>query len=161
MICDEPVAALDVSIQGQVINLLKELQKDFKLSLIFITHDLSVIKHISNRIIVLYLGNIVEAATSSELFHNPKHPYTQKLILAVPILDPQVEKNKKIALLEGEFPSPLNPPSGCVFRSRCPKVQNDCHKEKPKLISLNDKHRVACPFHDLDVGDKINKNYQK
>ena len=106
MICDEPVSALDVSIQGQVINLLKELQKDFKLSLIFITHDLSVIKHISNRIIVLYLGNIVEAATSSELFHNPKHPYTQKLILAVPIPNPQVEKNKKIALLEGEFPSP-------------------------------------------------------
>ena len=106
MICDEPVSALDVSIQGQVINLLKELQKDFKLSLIFITHDLSVIKHISNRIIVLYLGNIVETATSSELFHNPKHPYTQKLILAVPIPDPQVEKNKKIALLEGEFPSP-------------------------------------------------------
>ena len=158
VICDEPVSALDVSIQGQVINLLKELQKDLKLSLIFISHDLSVVKHISDRIIVLYLGNIVEEATTNELFNNPKHPYTQKLILAVPIPDPQVEKNKKIALLEGELPSPLNPPSGCVFRTRCPKVQNDCHNEKPKLISLNDKHQVACPFYDLDSSDKINKN---
>ena len=154
VICDEPVSALDVSIQGQVINLLKELQKDLKLSLIFITHDLSVVKHISDRIIVLYLGNIVEIAKSKELFNNPKHPYTQKLILAVPIPDPRVEKNKKIELLEGELPSPLNPPSGCVFRTRCPKIQNDCYKEKPKLISLSNSHQVACPFHDLVINNK-------
>ena len=154
VICDEPVSALDVSIQGQVINLLKDLQKDLQLSLIFITHDLSVVKHISDRIIVLYLGNIVETATSKELFNNPKHPYTQKLILAVPVPDPNIEKNKKIELLEGELPSPLNPPSGCVFRTRCPKVQNDCHKEKPKLISLSNSHQVACPFHDLAINNK-------
>ncbi len=151
IICDEPVSALDVSIQGQVINLLKDLQKELRLSLIFITHDLSVVKHISDRIIVLYLGNIVETATSKELFNSPKHPYTQKLILAVPVPDPNIEKNKRIELLEGELPSPLNPPSGCVFRTRCPKVQNDCHKNKPQLISLSDTHHVACPFYDLDV----------
>ncbi len=153
VICDEPVSALDVSIQGQVINLLKELQKELKLSLIFITHDLSVVKHISDRIIVLYLGNIVEIAESKKLFSCPKHPYTQKLIAAVPIPDPRIEKNKKIELLEGELPSPLNPPSGCVFRTRCPKVQNDCYKEKPKLIALNNNHQVACPFYNIAINE--------
>ena len=154
VICDEPVSALDVSIQGQVINLLKELQNKLELSLIFITHDLSVVKHISDRIIVLYLGNIVEIAESKKLFSCPKHPYTQKLIAAVPIPDPRIEKNKKIELLEGELPSPLNPPSGCVFRTRCPKVQSECYKKKPKLISLSDNHQVACPFYNI----AINKN---
>ena len=153
VICDEPVSALDVSIQGQVINLLKELQKELKLSLIFITHDLSVVKHISDRIIVLYLGNIVEIAESKKLFSCPKHPYTQKLIAAVPIPDPRIEKNKKIELLEGELPSSFNPPSGCVFRTRCPKVQNDCYKEKPKLIALSNNHQVACPFYNITINE--------
>ena len=153
VICDEPVSALDVSIQGQVINLLKELQKELKLSLIFITHDLSVVKHISDRIIVLYLGNIVEIAESKKLFSCPKHPYTQKLIAAVPIPDPRIEKNKKIELLEGELPSPLHPPSGCVFSTRCPKVQNDCYKEKPKLIALSNNHQVACPFYNITINE--------
>ena len=153
VICDEPVSALDVSIQGQVINLLKELQKELKLSLIFITHDLSVVKHISDRIIVLYLGNIVEIAESKKLFSCPKHPYTQKLIAAVPIPDPRIEKNKKIELLEGELPSSFNPPSGCVFRTRCPKVQNDCYKEKPKLIALSNNHKVACPFYNITINE--------
>jgi oligopeptide transport system ATP-binding protein len=118
VICDEPVSALDVSIQAQVINLLKQLQKEMGLSLIFIAHDLSVVKHISDRVLVLYLGNEMEMATSEELFNNPKHPYTRALLSAVPIPDPDLEKGKQIQLLEGDLPSPINPPSGCVFRTR-------------------------------------------
>lgn len=145
IICDEPVSALDVSIQAQVINLLKELQKELGMSLIFIAHDLSIVRHISNHIMVLYLGNVVEFASANELVENPRHPYTQALISAVPIPDPQAQRNKKIIVMEGELPSPLKPPSGCVFRTRCPKAQEICAQQKPELNG-NNNHAMACYF---------------
>ncbi|MCP5077138.1 MAG: ABC transporter ATP-binding protein, partial [Psychromonas sp.] len=126
IICDEPVSALDVSIQAQVVNLLKELQKELGLSLVFIAHDLSVVKHISDRVLVMYLGNEVEMGESHALFSEPKHPYTRALMSAVPIPDPRLERAKKIEMLEGELPSPINPPSGCVFRTRCPLANDEC-----------------------------------
>lgn len=149
IICDEPVSALDVSVQAQVINLLMEIQKEMGLSLIFIAHDLSVVRHISTRIMVLYLGNVAEVSLANDLYDHPRHPYTQALISAVPIPDPEVEKNKEIILLEGDLPSPLNPPSGCVFRTRCPKAQDLCAQQKPLLQSDNNSdHQVACHFAD-------------
>ena len=146
IICDEPVSALDVSIQAQVINLLMELQSEMGLTLIFIAHDLSIVKHISNRIMVLYLGNMVEIANSVDIYAHPRHPYTQALISAVPIPDPKIEKNKELILIEGDLPSPINPPSGCVFRTRCLKAQDICAKEKPNMKNFNDSHMVACHF---------------
>ncbi|WP_328834514.1 murein tripeptide/oligopeptide ABC transporter ATP binding protein OppF [Vibrio ulleungensis] len=143
IICDEPVSALDVSIQAQVVNLLKELQKELGLSLVFIAHDLSVVKHISDRVLVMYLGNAVELGEAKEIFAEPKHPYTRALMSAVPIPDPEVERNKKIEMLEGDLPSPINPPSGCVFRTRCPKATELCAKETPTLKGA-DKHAVSC-----------------
>jgi len=148
VICDEPVSALDVSIQGQVINLLMELQKEMGLSLIFIAHDLSVVRHISNRIMVLYLGNVAEVSAAEDLYDKPRHPYTQALISAVPIPDPLVERNKNVILLEGDLPSPLNPPSGCVFRTRCPKAQDKCATAKPELAEKGNNHFVACYYSD-------------
>ncbi|CAM4110753.1 murein tripeptide/oligopeptide ABC transporter ATP binding protein OppF [Vibrio neonatus] len=145
IICDEPVSALDVSIQAQVVNLLKELQKEFGLSLVFIAHDLSVVKHISDRVLVMYLGNAVELGESDKLFAHPKHPYTRALMSAVPIPDPKLERAKKIEMLEGDLPSPMNPPSGCVFRTRCPVATEACAKEKPTLEG-DDIHAVSC-FH--------------
>ncbi len=145
IICDEPVSALDVSIQAQVVNLLKELQKEFGLSLVFIAHDLSVVKHISDRVLVMYLGNAVELGESKELFAQPKHPYTRALMSAVPIPDPKLERAKKIEMLEGDLPSPMNPPSGCVFRTRCPVATEACAKTKPTLEG-DDIHAVSC-FH--------------
>jgi oligopeptide transport system ATP-binding protein len=146
IICDEPVSALDVSIQAQVINLLMELQSEMGLTLIFIAHDLSIVKHISNRIMVLYLGNMVEMANSVDIYAHPRHPYTQALISAVPIPDPKIEKNKELILIEGDLPSPINPPFGCVFRTRCLKAQDICAKEKPNMKNFNDSHMVACHF---------------
>lgn len=144
LICDEPVSALDVSIQAQVINLLSELQYDLGLSLIFIAHDLSVVKHISDRVMVLYLGRTMETADGHELYANPQHPYTQALFSAVPIPDPQIERGKEIIPLEGDLPSPFMPPSGCVFRTRCVRASQRCIQEKPALEHVS--HGVACHF---------------
>jgi len=148
IICDEPVSALDVSIQAQVINLLMDLQKEMDLTLIFIAHDLSIVKHISTKIMVLYMGNTVELAKSEDIYNHPRHPYTQALISAVPIPDPKIEKNKDLILIEGDLPSPINPPSGCVFRTRCKKAQDICSQEKPELKEAASSHEVACHFHD-------------
>ncbi len=149
IVCDEPVSALDVSIQGQIINLIMNLQKTFKLSLIFISHDLSVVRHISHRILVLYLGNTMEIAGKDELYNNPRHPYTKALISAVPIPDPKLEKNKKRVVLEGDLPSPLAPPSGCVFRTRCPIAKEKCANEVPQLTHVTASHQVTCHFWDF------------
>lgn len=143
IICDEPVSALDVSIQAQVVNLLKSLQKEMGLSLIFIAHDLSVVKHISDRVLVMYLGNAVELGEGNELFVNPMHPYTKALMSAVPIPDPDAERNKTIQILEGDLPSPMNPPSGCVFRTRCPQAGPECAKTRP-ILEGNFRHAVSC-----------------
>ena len=142
IVCDAPVSALDVSIQAQVINLLEDLREKFKLTYLFIAHDLSVIKHISNRVAVMYLGKIVELAETEELYHNPLHPYTKALLSAVPIPDPNL-KRKRIAL-EGDVPSPINPPSGCHFRTRCKYVKSICSKKEPPLIEITKEHYIAC-----------------
>ena len=148
IICDEPVSALDVSIQAQVVNLLMDLQEEMGLTLIFIAHDLSIVKHISTKIMVLYLGNMVEFANSRYIYENPRHPYTQALISAVPIPDPRIEKNKKLILIEGDLPSPVNPPSGCVFRTRCHKAKEICSNKKPEFKEAATDHEVACHFND-------------
>ncbi len=144
IVCDEPVSALDVSIQAQVVNLLKELQEEMNLSLVFIAHDLSVVKHISDRVLVMYLGNPVELASKKSLYDNPQHPYTKALMSAVPVPDPKIERGKTIQLLAGDLPSPINPPSGCVFRTRCPHANETCSTEKPLLSAFSDVHQVAC-----------------
>lgn len=145
VICDEPVSALDVSIQAQVINLLMALQKEMGLSLVFIAHDLSVVRHISDRVMVMYLGNAMEVAEANELYTNPQHPYTKALMSAVPIPDPMIERNKTIELLQGDLPSPINPPSGCVFRTRCPQALAKCADYAPALQTLPDaEHQIAC-----------------
>ena len=143
IICDEPVSALDVSIQAQVINLLKQVQTEMGLALIFIAHDLSVVKHISDRVLVMYLGHAVELGGYGEIYSTPTHPYTQALMSAVPQPDPDAERNKTIQLLPGDLPSPINPPSGCVFRTRCPQADAGCADSKPMLIG-NLQHQVAC-----------------
>ncbi len=143
VICDEPVSALDVSIQAQVVNLLQKLQREMGLSLIFIAHDLAVVKHISDRVLVMYLGHAVELGTYDQVYHNPLHPYTKALMSAVPIPDPDKEAGKQIQLLEGELPSPINPPSGCVFRTRCPQAVAECAKTRP-LLEGSFQHAVSC-----------------
>lgn len=142
IICDEPVSALDVSIQAQVVNLLKDVQREMGLSLIFIAHDLSVVKHISDRIMVMYLGNAMEFGTDKQVCETPKHPYTKALMSAIPLPDPELERNKQIQILEGDLPSPINPPSGCVFRTRCPQATSACAEQKPELTG--EQHRAAC-----------------
>lgn len=144
IVCDEPISALDVSIQAQVINLLIKLQKDLGLTYLFIAHDLSMVKHISDRVGVMYLGNMVELAKSSEIYHNPLHPYTKALMSAIPIPDPNVEREKKRVAIEGEIPSPINPKPGCRFAGRCKVVKDICKQETPKLVEVESGHFVAC-----------------
>ena len=144
IICDEAVSALDVSIQAQVINLLEDLRDEFNLTYLFIAHDLSVVRHISNRVAVMYLGNLVELADGDELFDNPKHPYTRALLDAVPIPDPVVEDERQHKVIEGEVPSPINPPSGCVFHPRCPLAVDTCRTSVPQFRDIASGHGVAC-----------------
>lgn len=144
IICDEPVSALDVSIQAQIINLLKELQREMGLALIFIAHDLAVVKHISDRVLVMYLGREMELAEKQALYEMPTHPYTRALLSAIPIPDPALERQKEIQILQGDLPSPINPPSGCVFRTRCPLAIEACGGEVPKLRPITDRTRAAC-----------------
>jgi oligopeptide transport system ATP-binding protein len=145
IICDEAVSALDVSIQAQVINLLEDLREEFDLTYLFIAHDLSVVHHLCNRVAVMYLGRMVELADSDELFDHPMHPYTQALLSAVPVADPTVEAQREHEVLKGEVPSPINPPSGCVFHPRCPLANDSCRAQVPELRELRPGHWVACP----------------
>ncbi len=144
IICDEAVSALDVSIQAQVINLLEDLREQFNLTYLFIAHDLSVVRHISNRVAVMYLGNLVELADGDELFDNPTHPYTRALLDAVPIPDPVVEGDREHRIIKGEVPSPMNPPSGCVFHPRCPMAVDSCRSSVPQFREIASGHYVAC-----------------
>jgi peptide/nickel transport system ATP-binding protein len=144
IIADEPISALDVSVQAQVVNLLKQLQQEKNLTFLFIAHDLSMVKQISDRIGVMYLGNMVELAKGERLYEKPLHPYTQALLSAIPIPDPNVEETRERIILQGELPSPINPPSGCVFCTRCPFAHATCEREKPVWKEIEDNHFVAC-----------------
>ncbi len=146
IVCDEPISALDVSIQAQVVNLLKDLQSKLGITYLFIAHDLSMVKHISDRIAVMYLGKIMELSTSKGLFANPLHPYTQSLISAIPIPDPRKERLRKPIVLEGEVPSPINPPAGCVFHTRCPVADELCSREVPAYREIEKDHYVSCHY---------------
>ncbi|PCI38496.1 MAG: dipeptide/oligopeptide/nickel ABC transporter ATP-binding protein [Elusimicrobia bacterium] len=145
IVCDEPVSALDVSIQAQILNLLQDLQKDFDLTYLFIAHDFSVVRHLCNKVAVMYLGRIVEIAETDTLFENPQHPYTEALLSAVPVPDPSVEKKRKRILLTGDVPSPLNPPPGCHFHPRCRYAVDACKIDTPALAETAPGHRAACP----------------
>ena len=143
IICDEPISALDVSIQAQVVNLLERLQHDLGLTYLFIAHDLAMVRYISQKVAVMYLGRIVELAVTEELYTKPLHPYTQALLSSIPIPDPDIEKNKQRIVLQGELPNPINPPTGCPFHTRCPHAQEICSKQIPPLKQINN-HYVAC-----------------
>jgi oligopeptide transport system ATP-binding protein len=144
IVCDEPIAALDVSIQAQVVNLLEELQEKFGLTYLFISHDLSMVRHIADRVAVMYLGKVVELATCDQLYKNPEHPYTQALLSAVPEPDPSLESKRERIILEGDVPSPSNPPEGCNFCTRCPRVMDICKSEVPAFKQIKDGRFVAC-----------------
>jgi oligopeptide transport system ATP-binding protein len=144
IICDEPVSALDVSIQAQIINLLEDLQQELGLTYLFVAHDLSVVRHISDRVAVMYLGKIVELADRQAIYEAPRHPYTKALLSAVPIPDPEVEARREHVVLGGEVPSPLNPPPGCAFHPRCPIAVDECRRTTPALRDLEPGHRAAC-----------------
>jgi peptide/nickel transport system ATP-binding protein/oligopeptide transport system ATP-binding protein len=146
IVCDEPVSALDVSIRSQILNLLSELQERLGLSYLFISHDLSVVKHIADRVAVMYLGRIVEIGTAEDVFSAPRHPYTRALISAIPFPEPGARKEQKP--IEGDLPSPLDPPSGCHFHTRCPYAEDICRRERPQLIARNGTHPSACHFRD-------------
>lgn len=148
IVCDEPIAALDVSIQAQIINLLKKLQEDMGLTYLFISHDLAMVKYLSTRVAVMYLGNLMELAPSEKLYETPQHPYTQALLSAIPIPDPEIERKRSRIILSGDVPSPINPPKGCVFCTRCPKVMPICKEKAPKWKEISSGHQVACHLFD-------------
>jgi oligopeptide transport system ATP-binding protein len=158
IVCDEPISALDVSIQAQVVNLLQELQEKLGVAYLFIAHDLSMVKHISHRVAVMYLGKMVELAERKDLFENPIHPYTQSLTSAVPIPNPKLERRRQRIILKGEPPSPANPPSGCVFHPRCPIAKEICKLEAPPFTEIQPRHFAACHFAESQVENKITKD---
>ena len=155
IVCDEPISALDVSIQAQIVNLFQDLQEKLGLTYMLIAHDLSMVQHISHRVAVMYLGKIVELTDRHSLFSQPLHPYTQSLMSAVPMPDPKTERKRRRIMLEGEVPSPANPPSGCVFHNRCPLATGDCSRQIPEYREVLPDHFVACHLADAAGGSKV------
>ncbi len=149
VICDEPVSALDVSIQAQILNLLKDLQEEMGLTYVFISHDFSVVRHLCDEIAVMYLGRVVESAKADEIFSNSQHPYTEALLSAIPLTDPEKQKSRKRIILSGDIPSPLNPPAGCPFHPRCRYTENSCRENVPALSEISSNHLISCPVRPL------------